>query len=197
MLLEADDQVDTKFDNAVKVSRLLMEEYIKAGMTAVDMTMGNGKDTLFLLECVGKKGFVYAFDIQTQALQKTVERLKNSLFDNYSLINDSHENCGGYIAGGTVDVIVFNLGYLPGGNKNIFTRKETTTRALKSSLELLKPAGVIFLTAYITHDSGEEYEYVLNFVRSLPQMKYNTAVVRFENQINQPPVLIIIEKRNA
>jgi predicted methyltransferase len=189
--------MDTKYDNAVKISRILMERHIKGGMTAVDMTMGNGRDTLFLLGCVGKDGFVYAFDIQRQAVQKTMESLRNSTFDNYKLINDSHENCSGYIESGTVDVIVFNLGYLPGGNKNIFTKKETTIKALKSSLELLKPLGTIFLTAYTAHDSGEEYKHVLEIVKALPQKEYNMAVVRFENQINQPPVLIVIEKRNV
>ena len=41
------------------------------GGTYIDGTMGNGHDTLLLCELAGKKGSVWAFDVQEQALRNT------------------------------------------------------------------------------------------------------------------------------
>ena len=50
-------------------------EHLKPGDTAVDFTMGNGNDTLFLSRTVGEGGRVYAFDIQEEALASTRQHL--------------------------------------------------------------------------------------------------------------------------
>ena len=46
-------------------------EHLGEGDVAVDFTMGNGGDTLFLSKTVGESGRVYAFDIQEEALIST------------------------------------------------------------------------------------------------------------------------------
>lgn len=56
---------------ALHFSRQLLAEVLQPGDIAVDATMGNGHDTLFMAECVGKTGLVYAFDIQAQAIEAT------------------------------------------------------------------------------------------------------------------------------
>ena len=71
---------------------------------AVDFTMGNGYDTLFLSGLANK---VYSFDIQEQALVNTKERLKD--VNNVELILDSHEHVDKYVD--RIDVGIFNLGY--------------------------------------------------------------------------------------
>ena len=45
--------------------------HLGVGDVAVDFTMGNGNDTLFLSRTVGESGRVYAFDIQEEALAST------------------------------------------------------------------------------------------------------------------------------
>ena len=47
--------------------------HIKEGGVAVDFTMGNGHDTLWLSRQIGENGKVYAFDIQQAALDSTEE----------------------------------------------------------------------------------------------------------------------------
>ena len=100
--------------------------HLREGDIAVDFTMGNGHDTEFLSKTVGESGHVFAFDVQEQALASTSEHLKAvGCPDNYTLILDSHHNVKKY-----VDVPIkagmFNLGYLPGGDKRITTMRETT-----------------------------------------------------------------------
>ena len=56
-------------------------EHLKAGEVAVDFTMGNGGDTLFLSKTVGDGGKVYAFDIQESALESTQKRLTEAGLD--------------------------------------------------------------------------------------------------------------------
>ena len=66
-------------------------EHLKEGEVAVDFTMGNGNDTLFLSKTVGEGGRVYAFDIQEDALVSTREHLvANGAPENYTLICASH-----------------------------------------------------------------------------------------------------------
>ena len=54
---------------------------------AIDFTMGNGHDTLFLSK-VAKQ--VYSFDIQQEALNNTKKLIEDT--DNVNLILASHEN---------------------------------------------------------------------------------------------------------
>lgn len=55
---------------------------------------------------------------------------------------DSHENMDRYAEKGTVQAILFNLGYLPGGDHRIATRPNSTIQAVRVGLELLKPGGI-------------------------------------------------------
>ena len=50
--------------------------HLAQGDVAVDFTMGNGNDTLFLSRAVGETGRVYAFDIQEDALTSTRTHLE-------------------------------------------------------------------------------------------------------------------------
>ena len=115
----------------LELHKYFILKHLKPGDVAVDFTMGNGHDTEFLSKTVGPEGFVYAFDIQEQALASTQEHLvKVGCPDNYQLILDSHSNVKKY-----VDVPfkagMFNLGWLPGGDKSITTLRETTLPAIR------------------------------------------------------------------
>ena len=70
---------------------------------------------------------------------------------------DGHEN---------VAAITFNLGYLPGSDKSIQTRAESTEEALAASIQLLSPGGHLCVTAYRGHSGGTaEAETVEAFMR--------------------------------
>ena len=54
----------------------LVRRVLRPGDVAVDATVGNGQDTLFLAECVGPTGRVIGFDIQLSAIEATASRLR-------------------------------------------------------------------------------------------------------------------------
>lgn len=63
-------------ERVLPYAKTLLSSVITEGDTAVDATAGNGHDTLFLAQLVGDSGAVYAFDIQQQAVDATIGRLK-------------------------------------------------------------------------------------------------------------------------
>ena len=181
--------------NTLKISRDIIYEYVKEGQTVVDCTVGNGNDTVLLARQVGLTGKVYGFDIQKEALEATLKNLTCENLDNrVRLINDGHENFDLYIEE-KIDFIIYNLGYLPKGNKNIKTNKNTTSVSLKKSLDLLNDNGIILITCYIGHEGGiEEKDAVEELLKGLDQKKYNVIKYDFINQKNFPPILYGVEK---
>ncbi|HSH35140.1 class I SAM-dependent methyltransferase [Schnuerera sp.] len=183
------------FVNAVDLVKKIMNYHIKKGDRVLDCTVGNGNDTLLLASLVGEKGKVYGFDIQSKALKITKEKLiKENLEYRVTLINDGHENIDNYISG-KVDFIVYNLGYLPGGDKRIKTEINTTLESIKKSVGLLNNNGLLLITCYTGHDGGlVEKKGVEYFIKSLNQKKYNALRFNFINQKNNPPILFGVEK---
>ena len=132
--------------NTLKISKDILYKNVKEGNSVLDCTVGNGNDTILLASLVGDKGKVYGFDIQNQALQITLDKLvEENLNHRVKLIKDSHENIDLYIEE-ELDFIIYNLGYLPKGDKNIKTNKESTLTSVKKSLDLLKSNGIILIT---------------------------------------------------
>lgn len=69
------------FHNAVALCHTLAIPFVKRARVLVDMTCGNGYDTLFLAENMDEQAFLYGFDIQASALASTQSRLEtNGLF---------------------------------------------------------------------------------------------------------------------
>ena len=169
-------------------------EHLKEGDTAVDFTMGNGHDTEFLSQTVGESGKVYAFDIQEDALVSTEKFLKeNSAPENYTLICDSHHRAAEYIKT-PICVGIFNLGFLPGGDKSVTTLRETTLPAVETALSLLAPKGALLVAVYPGHEEGRlEGELLEKTFSALPQKQYSVACLRI---VNAPdcPFFYVIEK---
>lgn len=189
-----------KIDGILPFARKLLEKSVQSGDICVDATAGNGHDTLFLAQLVGKNGQVYSFDIQEKAIVKTKNRLmtENQL-EQVTLIHDGHEKVKDYIPKqyyGKVTGAIFNLGYLPGGDKSIVTTPKTTIQAIENLLELLAIGGMIVLVIYHGHDEGKvERDAILQFVESLPQENAYVLKYQFINQKNNPPFIVAIEKR--
>ena len=69
-------------------------------------------------------------------------------------------------------------------------------QAIKKSLDLLKPNGIISIAAYIGHEGGlEEKNHICEYLNNLDQNQYNVLHMEFTNQINNPPQLILVEKK--
>ncbi len=176
----------------------ILTNHLKEGDRAIDATAGNGYDTLFLAEQVGPSGKVIAIDIQDCAIRSTRERLESAgLIDRVSvvtedhaialrkLIKDDHEN---------VAAITFNLGYLPGSDKSIQTRAESTEEALAASIQLLAPGGYLCVTAYRGHSGGAvEAETVGAFMRNAKKEGHAVDCHEPESSI-LPPILWVLKK---
>jgi methylase of polypeptide subunit release factors len=177
------------------LEKQFLSAHIREGVVAVDFTMGNGHDTLFLSKAIGESGRLYAFDIQDQALANTRARLEeNGCFENYTLIQASHSLVKDYVKE-KFDVGVFNLGYLPGGDKRITTLRETTLPAVDSALELLNDGGIILIAVYPGHAEGEIEGKLLTERLSTLDRK-QICVSRF-TILNSPtsPYFIAVEKK--
>lgn len=179
------------------LNKVLLEDVINEGDIVIDATMGNGYDTKYLAEKVGENGFVYSFDVQEEAIKSTKKRLeKAGLIDRVNLILDGHQNMDMYV-NKEVSCVMFNLGYLPRAKHQVITKPETTLEAIKKSLDLLKPNGVVSIAIYTGHEGGmEECDEVFGYVSKLDQSEYSVLNCNFVNQINHPPRLIMIEKKN-
>ena len=160
-----------------------------------DFTMGNGHDTLYLCSLV-PNGTVYAFDIQEDALINTKKRLDEAgVSAKAVLIHDSHENAKKYIDT-QIDAGMFNLGYLPGGDKSIHTMHKSTLVAVENAIDMLKKGGILIISVYPGHEEGRiEADRLIEMLSGYDKKLY--SVSRF-HLINSPdaPFVIAVEKYN-
>ena len=184
------------FESITDLAKGFMGQIICSGDYVVDGTAGNGNDTLFLAKLVGDKGKVFSFDIQKQAIDITKEKLLNSsLLPRVQLLHCSHENISKYVKA-RIKGAMFNLGYLPGGDHSITTKGGSTVISIKQTLELLLLGGIVTICVYYGHPEGKsERDQVLSFVNELDNKKYNVIKIDYCNKLNNPPQLIIIEKK--
>lgn len=173
--------------------RQLMPEPV----TCIDATAGTGQDTLFLCELTGENGKIYAMDIQEEALKQAKHRVEEAGYLNkVTFIHDGHENMDAYIGQEEkVDLIMFNLGYLPGGDHKKATTYETTRKAVERGLLHLRPGGLMTLMIYSGGDSGfEERDALLPFLKGIDAREYTVIVESFYNKPNTPPLPVYILK---
>ena len=170
----------------------LRQANIPENGTLADFTMGNGHDTLYLASLV-PQGKVYAFDIQSEALENTRARLREAGISNATLILDSHANALQYIHA-PIDAGMFNLGYRPGGDKSVHTMHESTLKAVTDAVTLLKPGGILVISVYPGHAEGHtEGDLLLEMLASYDKKLF--CVTHF-HLVNSPdaPFVIAVEK---
>ncbi|MDN6161424.1 MAG: class I SAM-dependent methyltransferase, partial [Atopostipes sp.] len=185
--------------NPLSFSHMIVKSVVNKGDYVIDATIGNGHDTLFLAELVGNNGKVFGFDIQKQAIQSTKERLsKEKSVEQVELIHDGHENINNYLPQEKkkVSAVMFNLGYLPKGDKAIVTKAETTKKAINQALSQIKKGGIVSIMVYYGHSgTNGEKEAVDELVRDIPQDKFDSLSYKFVNQRNNPPYLYLIQRK--
>ncbi len=175
-----------------EMSHLLMRQYVKSSDIVIDATMGNGQDTLYLAKLAQ---MVYAFDIQNEALIQTKKSLDESHIKNVKLILDSHENILNYVK--DFDYVIFNLGYLPKGNKEITTRSLTTLKALDLVLEHLPIGGFVQMMVYLGHEEGiRESKDLDNYFSTLSLTSFKIMKIDLPYQDNFPPYILLVQKLN-
>jgi SAM-dependent methyltransferase len=179
----------------VPLSHFILRQLIRTGDAAIDATCGNGSDTMLLAELVGAEGQVFAFDIQVEAINRTTGRLADSGYGNrVRAIHAGHEAISQHVDR-PVNAAVFNLGYLPGGDKNLITKPATTIAALNSSAELLVQGGAVLITVYPGHSGGgEEKAAVETWASGLPAKEFHVWRMGQINVLPDAPYLLLIQK---
>ncbi len=182
--------------NALAVTHRFLQKYVPQGGFAIDATAGNGGDTLLLCQLVGEQGRVLAMDVQQQAVENTQKRLEEAGFcARAQVLLESHANLAQYVPEESADCVVFNFGWLPGGDHAVFTRKDTSLPAIEQGLTCLKPGGIMSLCLYYGRNNGyEERDAILDYVKSLDHRRYTVLVVDFANRVNDPPIPVFIIK---
>lgn len=175
------------------LAHLIWKGFLRPGMTVIDATAGNGNDTLFLAKCTltPNSGWVHAFDIQKTALEKTRARLQEHLSETLqkriTLHETSHET---FPTDLIPSLIVFNLGYLPGGDPNKTTSAETTLKSCQNSINQLAPNGMLSITMYPGHPEGlREKTLLLEWAAQIPSFSvfHHTPL----NRPNQPSIIVL------
>lgn len=184
--------------SALDIIKRILDEHVQEGDICIDATAGRGHDTLHLCRLVGDSGHVTAFDIQQDAVDSTKNLLdKNGVSHRADVLLRSHSEMDELFEEETVSAITFNFGWLPRGDHNIFTKKETSIPAIEKGLRLLKNGGIMTLILYYGRETGfEERDALLEFLPTLDCTKYTVIEMPFVNRPNCPPIPILIIKDN-
>ena len=186
-----------------KTTSLAMEitlKYIQEGDYVIDATCGNGHDTLCLAEAVGPNGDVLALDLQRQALDSSKALLAEHDMNYVCFAQANFKDMQKYSSFAFPDrspsAIVFNLGYLPGGDKTFTTNAEDSLRGLQAALELVRTDGVVTVVLYSGHEEGAvEKQMILEFLRQLPSKDFHVVYAQMYNQQKNPPEVVWVTKK--
>ncbi len=202
------DLTELAHESVRRAVTVLAREKAEKSFFVVDATAGNGHDTLFLARTVDQSGAagacVLAFDIQATALDRVRQRLTGAdVKVPVYLFHEGHEYLEERVSclihekkiPERLAAIVFNLGFLPGSNKLIITRPDTTLAALGAAIRLLSPHGIMTVHMYSGHvGGGEECLAVLDFVSHLAWDTWRVLSLEQCNKTRNREWLIIAER---
>ena len=183
----------------VNVAHDLIRNILRPGDIAIDATVGNGHDTVFLAEQIAPSGHIYGFDIQQTAIDSTREKFRQAqLLNCLTLIHASHADMNEKIPAhhhGKIKAIMFNLGYLPGGDKSVITLTDSTLTALTIAARILAVNGIITLLAYPGHQGGDlETDQVKNWCEQLDTKQFEVNTIYSTEHKDTAPRLFVIRK---
>ncbi|MDR3215210.1 MAG: class I SAM-dependent methyltransferase [Bacilli bacterium] len=175
-----------------KCAHLMMKQYANTNGIALDMTLGNGFDTLFLSQYFKD---IIAFDIQEQAIIKSKELLKD--INNVKIFHEDHYHFDRFILE-KVDLIIFNLGYLPQGDHKITTIASHTIKSIKKGLTHLKLNGGMVIVIYPGHLAGYQEKKAINqLVAELDSKAYHITKYEVINNDDAPLVININKNKGV
>lgn len=163
------------------------QDLLQPADLAIDMTCGNGHDTLFLANLGAQ---VIGFDIQEAAIQAT-----RALVPNATLFHCSHDKLEQTPLPCPPKLIVYNLGYLPGGDKAIVTKRSTTMASLQQAIRLIDAGGAISVMCYPGHEEGlKEEQEMVAFVSQLPSLQWSVSHHQWINRLRSPSLIWLTRK---
>ena len=186
----------------------MVRPYAPPGSILIDATCGNGHDTLQLARLDPDR--LFAFDVQEEAVSATENLLREQGYaealdtGRFRVLRSGHERMADCFrdqvpdlpAEGFAGAILFNLGYLPGGDKTLTTNTETTLSALRQAMTLLRTDGLICITLYSGHPEGkQEKTAVLELAESLDARAWHVSYIQMLNQKKDPPEILLITRK--
>ncbi|MFY7843474.1 MAG: tRNA (mnm(5)s(2)U34)-methyltransferase [Rhabdochlamydiaceae bacterium] len=184
------------FSSQQNLAQQYWKALLKENDWVIDATCGNGKDSLFLSHLI-PKGVLITMDIQEQAILHTQTALGKELSEGCKVFfyQQSHETFPLQAYQHPIKLIVYNLGYLPKGDKSITTLSRSTLTSLETALDLVSHGGMISLSCYPGHAEGsiEEIE-LIKFCSNLSPDLWAVCYHKFINR-SQAPSLIILQKQ--
>ncbi|MEM7543154.1 MAG: FAD-dependent oxidoreductase [Pseudomonadota bacterium] len=191
----------TQTARITRLAHLAVADALRVGESAIDATCGNGNDTVFLAEQVGFDGTVHAFDIQPLAIERTKARIEDAGFNNVRVTKLDHARLGAHLERqriGDIGAIMFNLGYLPGGDQTLITQPASSVSAISQALALLRQGGVLTIACYRGHPGGrEETKAVEGFLASLDAADYAVAKLTGNSDKAIGPCLYVVTNLSA
>lgn len=182
-------------DNTNHFIDYLLSSFLKNKKILVDMTCGNGHDSLRILKNAVNYKKLYLYDIQKKAIENTKSLLDSYAYKNCIYLNKSHDDLSDISE--KVDFAIYNLGYLPRANKSIVTKSVSTIKSLEGLINKLNYAAIVMITTYPGHEEGSLEDGAINeFLKKLDQTEYNVLKLEFINQKNKPCKTYILEKRS-
>lgn len=179
----------------VPLTHLFLRSFVFEGDKAVDATCGNGLDTVALAKLTGFSGHVWGFDVQEEAIAETGRRVDEAgLSGHVTLLHTGHEEMEKHL-NGSIKFVLFNLGYLPGGDHSLVTRPDTTRIALNQSLKLIAPGGIVLVTVYPGHEGGVAEQLIVNeWAAGLEPREYHSWRMGQMNVMADAPYCILVQK---
>lgn len=184
------------FQSHLDLAHDYWKRILKPGDLAIDATCGNGHDTFFLAE-LGILDKLYSYDIQSNALKNAslkLESLPLEIRQKVTFVHQSHQSFLSEIHNSSIKLIVYNLGFLPGGDKNVTTQLESTMQSIQSAMAILAAGGLISVTCYSGHEEGAKEEQALrSYLSALSPMEWSYSHQFWYNR-RMAPSLILLQK---
>lgn len=180
--------------SVTQLAHNVIRRIVQPGDTVIDATAGNGNDTQMLAALVGAAGRTIAIDIQQSAIDSTSNRLtKAGLNADLRLGDHASELRKLQASGLCVKAVMFNLGYLPGSDKQITTAGNSTFAAIQVASDIIVPGGVVTIIAYRGHAGGlEEATIVEQWIAELPIDRFETSRIEGDSTQATSPVLFVV-----
>jgi hypothetical protein len=186
-----------RFQAHLEIAHRYWKDIIQLGDSIIDATCGNGQDTLILAKNAlsENSGALFAFDIQEKAIANTQQLLKQNLseacYKRIQFFQSCHSQFPDEIPP-TIKLVVYNLGYLPGGNKSLTTQVETTLKSIMAAQNLILKNGAISITCYPGHTEGKlEEAAILNYLSSLNPKDWRCCYHQWINRKDAPTLVLL------
>ena len=186
------------FQTPLQLAHHIWNLLLKEEDCVIDATCGNGKDSLVLASLLSqKKGSkLICIDIQEQALLNTKGLLQEKapqFFPKIEFLLGSHET----LPAASPKLIVYNLGYLPKGDKTVTTQVESTVLSVQNALKILLPGGALSIMCYPGHPEGLKEQIVLKkLLNNLHPTSFSVTYCEWSNRTASPCLFIAQKSLN-